>query len=60
MRSAVDTSYQVGFVVQAGAMMLSPKVEPSGSFWVTAMTSASSGERSCARPSWNVSCLIHR
>ncbi|MFG2234429.1 hypothetical protein ACGFNX_31320 [Streptomyces sp. NPDC048723] len=56
----MDTSYQVGFVVQAGAMMLSPKVEPSGSFWVTAMTSASSGERSCAKPSWNVSCLIHR
>ncbi|MEV6678150.1 hypothetical protein AB0N09_14980 [Streptomyces erythrochromogenes] len=60
MRSWPETWYQTGFFFQAGEVTLSPKVEPSGAFWVTAMTRASSASRTWQKLSWNFSRLIHR
>ena len=59
MRSSADTWYQVGFYFHAGDETGSPNVEPTGAFCVTAITSASSAERSWQKLSWNLSCLIH-
>ena len=38
--------------------VLSPNVDPTGAFCVTAITSASSSDRSWQKLSWNLSCLI--
>lgn len=60
MRSLVEIWYQLGFARQASAVTSSPNVDASGAFCVTAMTSASSADRSWAKLSWNLSCLTHR
>src|SRR4051812_32924240 len=57
--SSVETWYQVGFLFHAGSVTVSAKVEPTGAFWVTAMTSASSAGRSWQKVSRNLSGGIH-
>src|SRR4051795_8684101 len=57
--SSVETWYQVGFLFHAGSVTVSAKVEPTGAFWVIAMTSASSAGRSWQKVSRNLSGGIH-
>src|SRR4051812_47185913 len=57
--SSVETWYQVGFLFHAVSVTVSAKVEPTGAFWVTAMTSASSAGRSWQKVSRNLSGGIH-
>src|SRR5690242_17487670 len=59
MRSSVETWYQVGFLFHAGSVTVSANVEPTGAFWVTAMTSAWSAGRSWQKLSRNLSWAIH-
>src|ERR1700683_5421514 len=59
IRSSVETSYHVGFFFQAGSVTVSPNVDPTGAFWVIAITSASAAGKAWQKLSRNLSGAIH-